>query len=272
MFRARYNLRLNHDDTWHMDKPHFHEDVEILLSLSDGGDFFIEDELFPLRYGMLFLLPEATLHKSIADKTYRRYVMHVPMDMLESVSTPRSGIAAHIGGGRRCVHLEQAAMSEVIALLTQLEREPGAAFGDDIRQAVTFADFLLKVCTLTQGEETTGKSVKSGGFEQVRPIIEYLQQNLTRQLTLEGIAEHFYISKFHLCRIFKEATGFSVMEYIIHNRVLRARELLRTGARVQEAGEAVGFQSNAHFIRTFGALTGDSPKRYAKKYLDSEKS
>ena len=37
--------------------------------------------------------------------------------------------------------------------------------------------------------------------------------------------------------------------------------------RVQEVSEAVGFRSNEHFIRTFGALTGTSPKRYAKEYL-----
>ena len=36
---TKHQVRLSWDDSWHMDRPHFHEDVEILLCLSDGGDF-----------------------------------------------------------------------------------------------------------------------------------------------------------------------------------------------------------------------------------------
>ena len=71
------------------------------------------------------------------------------------------------------------------------------------------------------------------------------------------------------CRVFKSATGFSVMEYIIYSRVLRARQLLKEGISVQQAGEMSGFSDNSHFIRTFGHLTGTSPGRYAREYLNS---
>ena len=72
-----------------------------------------------------------------------------------------------------------------------------------------------------------------------------------------------------MCRIFKAATGFSVMEYIIYSRVLRARQLLQDGVSVQQAGELSGFSDNSHFIRTFGQLTGVTPGRYAKEYESS---
>ena len=88
-------------------------------------------------------------------------------------------------------------------------------------------------------------------------------------MSLDQIAGQFYISKHYLCRIFKSATGFSVMEYIIYSRVLRARQLLKEGVSVQQAGELSGFSDNSHFIRTFGHLTGTSPGRYARAYLSS---
>lgn len=94
---------------------------------------------------------------------------------------------------------------------------------------------------------------------------------MAEPLTLDIIASNCFINKYHLCHSFKAVTGFSVMEYIIHCRVLKARELLRKGMRVQEVGETVGFRNNEHFIRTFGALTGTSPKRYAKEYLAGDK-
>ena len=65
-------------------------------------------------------------------------------------------------------------------------------------------------------------------------------------------------------------TGFSVMEYIIYSRVLRARQLLQEGVSVQQAGELSGFSDNSHFIRTFGHLTGLTPGRYAKEYQSGD--
>ena len=100
--------------------------------------------------------------------------------------------------------------------------------------------------------------------------MDYIQENLTEPLTLDQISNKFYISKHYLCRIFKSATGFSVMEYIIHSRILRARQLLQEGVSVQQAGELSGFSDNSHFIRTFGNLTGTSPGRYAKEYQSSD--
>ena len=102
------------------------------------------------------------------------------------------------------------------------------------------------------------------------PILDYIRDNLSEPLSLDQIASQFFISKHYLCRVFKAATGFSVMEYIIYSRVLRARQLLQEGTSVQQAGELSGFSDNSHFIRTFGHLTGVTPGRYAKEYQSSD--
>ena len=102
------------------------------------------------------------------------------------------------------------------------------------------------------------------------PILDFIRDNLAEPLSLDQIAGQFFISKHYLCRIFKSATGFSVMEYIIYSRVLRARQLLQEGVSVQQAGELSGFSDNSHFIRTFGHLTGVTPGRYAKEYQTGE--
>ena len=105
---------------------------------------------------------------------------------------------------------------------------------------------------------------------RVAPILDYIRAHLAEPLKLDQIAGEFFISKHYLCRIFKSATGFSVMEYIIYSRVLMSRQLLQQGVSVQQAGELSGFSDNSHFIRTFGHLTGTSPGRYAKEYQHSD--
>jgi cupin superfamily acireductone dioxygenase involved in methionine salvage len=73
MIRPDYQLKLNWDYTWQMDRPHFHEDIEILLSLSGSGSFLLGNEIYPLQEGTLFIISEGTLHKCITSQSYKRY-------------------------------------------------------------------------------------------------------------------------------------------------------------------------------------------------------
>jgi AraC-like DNA-binding protein len=269
---------------WRMHRLHFHEDVEILLSLSSSGDFFIENELYPLQRGALFLLREATLHKSVANDSsnasYKRYVLHISPETLQEFSTPQSNLLAFaqkVSG--RNAQLGDRQIGLLTRMCQRLESPHDKSFCGDIRKTSQLLDFLITTFSFF---EDAAKGVGSGlggsgfnrgahfDFAKIAPLLKYIPAHLADPLSLDGLAARFFVSKYHMCHIFKSATGFSVMEYIIHCRVLKARELLRQGLGVQEAGERVGFRNNSHFIRTFGALTGTSPRRYAREYLQSD--
>lgn len=269
---AKYQVRLSWDDAWHMDRPHFHEDIEVLLCLSDGGDFFIENELFPLRAGALYLIDEATLHKSIASEGYKRYVLHISPASLQELSMPQSDFLDRLRHAGHCVFLAQQQTETLIALFRQLEAVANRGeFGDDVAEMLLLLALLLEVFRSFE-QKTQEHSGRSPDFERIAPVMDYINLHLAEPMTLDEIAAHCFINKFHMCHSFKAITGFSVVEYIIHCRVFKARALLRKGMRVQEVGEAVGFRNNEHFIRTFGKLTGSSPKRYAKEYLESDEA
>jgi AraC-like DNA-binding protein len=257
-----------------MHRLHFHEDVEILLSLSASGSFFIEGEFYPLRRGTLFLLREATLHKSVANEPYKRYELHLSPETLQKFSTSQSDLLAFaqkVPG--RCQQLDDAQTDRLTKWFEKLEEPCEKTFCGDIKKTLQLLEFLIAAFSLFENVETEKKNKNTIlVFERITPLLRYIPAHIAEPLTLDSLAARFFISKYHMCHIFKLATGFSVMEYIIHCRILKARELLRQGLQVQEAGERVGFRNNAHFIRTFGALTGTSPKRYAKQYLLSDKA
>ena len=145
----------------------------------------------------------------------------------------------------------------------------GSGFGDDIRRTIAVLSFLLSCFSYFEKAEDV-KSRTNSELAKVAPILSYIQEHLSDPLTTQSIADAFFMSKYHLCHIFKEGTGFRVIDYVINCRILKARMLLREGMRVQEAGERVGFRSNEHFIRTFKRLTGVPPKRYAMRYRESD--
>ena len=260
MTNVEFHLQLNHNETWNMSRLHFHDHCELLLPLVSPGNIFVSGQVYPLRRGTLYLIGENTLHRTMAEGFHARYVLHISRKSLTQLCAS-SFRRAELRGGE---------MTEVIELFQALERNKNdGSFGSDMRQMVALLNLLIRLAP-TLSAATAGESIYNKDFLRVAPILDYIRDNLDQPLTLDQIAGQFYISKHYLCRIFKSATGFSVMEYIIYSRVLRARQLLQEGVSVQRAGELSGFSDNSHFIRTFGHLTGSTPGRYAKEYQASD--
>ncbi len=272
MGREDFSISLNQDETWRMDKLHFHESVEVLLSLSDGGDFFIGQDMYPIQKNMLFLLDAAVLHRTVHERTdqpYRRYIMHILPSMLERLSTPQTDFVRGFRTAQTCTALTDQRRRELTELFQSLEQPPEARFGGDVRRDILLLELLLKLCDIWQS--SAGESgIGNPDYERVQPVLQYLQEHYTETFSLDDLARQFSISKYHLCHIFKSVTGFSIKEYVIQRRIVLARELLRQPISVQEAGERAGFQTNSHFIRTFSAYTGVSPRRYARQYTLAE--
>ncbi len=270
MNNVEFHLALNQNDTWNMSRLHFHDHYEFLLPLTSPGNIFVNDQVYPLERGTLYLIGENTLHRTMATGSHARYILHISRKALSDLSTPQTDFIQLTRDTFRRATMDSEHMTEIIELFQALERNKNDGnFGSDVHQTIALLNLLLKIAPMLSAS-TAGESIRNKDFLRVAPILDYIRDNLSEQLTLDQIAGKFFISKHYLCRIFKSATGFSVMEYIIYSRILKARQLLQEGISVQQAGELSGFSDNSHFIRTFGHLTGTSPGRYAKEYQTSD--
>lgn len=270
MANIEFYLQLNQNESWSMSRLHFHDHFELLLPLTSPGNIFVNDQVYPLERGTLYLIGENTLHRTMASGFHSRYILHISRKTLTDLSTPQTDFTQLMQVNFRRATLDNEQMTELIELFQALDRHKNdGAFGSDIRQTISLLQLLIRVAP-TLNAATAGESIRNKDFLRVAPILDYIRDNLAEPLSLDQIASQFYLSKHYLCRIFKSATGFSVMEYIIYSRVLRARQLLQDGISVQQAGEMSGFSDNSHFIRTFGHLTGVTPGRYAKEHLSSD--
>ena len=270
MPNVEFYLQLNQNETWSMSRLHFHDHFEIMLPLTSPGNIFVNDQVYPLERGTLYLIGESTLHRTMANGFHSRYILHISRKALTDLSTPQTDFTQLMQVNFRRASLDNEQMTELIELFQDLERNTNdGTFGSDIRQTVALLRLLIKLAP-TLNAATAGEAIRNKDFLRVAPILDNIRDNLADPLSLDQIASQFYLSKHYLCRIFKSATGFSVMEYIIYSRVLRARQLLQEGVSVQQAGEMSGFSDNSHFIRTFGHLTGVTPGRYAKEHLSSD--
>jgi two-component system response regulator YesN len=109
--------------------------------------------------------------------------------------------------------------------------------------------------------EHAGKS-GSGIIDRVRQyVLEHLQDDLTR----EDIAASVYLNPAYLSRLFKKETGISLTDYIVQERISRAKTLLENSSmKISSVAEMVGYTHFSHFAKTFKKSVGLSPQEYQK--------
>lgn len=100
---------------------------------------------------------------------------------------------------------------------------------------------------------------------QLKLVMDYINDYLDRELSLEELAAIAQLSAYHFCRSFKRSTNFTPHQYVIRQRVERAKLLLKDGKLgIAEVAVACGFTHQSHLNRHFKRLTGVTPKIFSK--------
>lgn len=104
---------------------------------------------------------------------------------------------------------------------------------------------------------------RGGGLPRraLKEVIDYIGDNLQKDLTLAEMAGVAHMSPYHFSRLFKESTGLTPHRYVIERRVQRAEVLLGSSALpIAEIALLCGFANQSHLNRHFKRLLGVSPK------------
>jgi YesN/AraC family two-component response regulator len=241
-------------------QKHRHENsVEIIQILSGAGSFLVNDTLYPLRRGTVLIIDSDSLHCSIPEDgtEYIRNSLTVEKKdflALRTLATedslPFTGAYFYSLGENRTE-----ALSAVFQKFFQ-KHEAKTLGGWETVAGI--AD-IIRNCTDSNRK-------KEDREIDADPILSYIDQNLDKPLTLEMVAKAMHFSKFHLCHVFRERTGMTLMQYIRLRRISRAKQLLlTTKMSVSEICMNCGYDNFSFFSRVFRSVTGMSPTEYRKR-------
>jgi len=129
---------------------------------------------------------------------------------------------------------------------------------------VEFLFLLIRSGELSvQTMDHTQASRRLAESSLVSTIERFIEQNLHEPPSLELLCRHFSISRTYLCRIFKEGTGASPVDFWIALKIREAKKLIREGEyNVTQIAEMLGYSGIHHFSRMFKQITGLSPTAY----------
>ena len=154
----------------------------------------------------------------------------------------------------------------VLSFLPELEVEDplgSGLFAEALARALA-VHLLREHSTLGwRGRRVSSRKLEGGLSKRALKLAtDYVGDNLAGSLTLSEISRAANISPYHFSRLFKESTGRSPHQYVIRERVERAKELLRsTGLPLHEVAALAGFADQSHMGRHLKRLLGVSPTR-----------
>ena len=144
------------------------------------------------------------------------------------------------------------------------ESAESAAYLRDMKIMEKLTSLLVLLMEESWHPENRKEASKKQNLQEVK---EYLDQHYRENISLDRLAEQFFINKFYLTRIFKEQFGVSVNSYLLEVRITHAKHLLRfTDLTVEAVGAECGMRDANYFSRVFQMLEGMSPGDFRKRW------
>ena len=134
---------------------------------------------------------------------------------------------------------------------------------EELKEAVRLMVSRLETLPARK-EEPEEETVRAAGNHLVRAALAYMKDHCSEQhLSLNDVADHVYVSQWHLSKLLNRETGQSFFDLLGSLRISKAKELLEDSSmRIHEVAEATGFSDVAHFSRSFKRFAGCTPGEY----------
>ncbi len=246
---------------------HIHDCYELYYSISGGKQFLIDNRFYPISPGDLFIINQYESHKltQIDNSVHERIVLSIYPDFVKRLSTPYTDLDYCFSNRdsrfQHKVSLDKTAQSRFLYYISKITSARG--YAHDIVEQAAFMELMVMINALSDANAGENCVSTYKYSRQVDDILAYINQNIGQSITVEQLAENFFLSESYICRIFRQATGTTINKYITARRISIAKVHLSEGDSVSVAFEKSGFGDYSSFFKAFTKAVGVSPKKYA---------
>ena len=197
---------------------HFHEFCKLLLLRSGSGGYWIEGQRYNLQPGDVVLIGSHCVHRPDfeADAPYERIIIYISPDFLRRQSSADCDLEAVFSGKRgHILRLEEGAWRRLFRLASRLE---GELSGEEYGRVILSNGMLLRLIVEIGRELESHTAVEPGPMtprnQRVVEMLRYIEAHLAEDISIDLLANRFYISKYHMMRLFRQETGQSIHDYL----------------------------------------------------------
>lgn len=133
----------------------------------------------------------------------------------------------------------------------------------DLLAAQQIVNILTLLCTETNAQTDSDSALS----DKLKNVLHYLDEHYTENLSLDQLAEQFYISKYYLSREFKKKYGTTMIQYVLAKKITNAKELLRySTSSIEEIARLCGIDDASYFNKVFKKMEGCTASEYRKQW------
>lgn len=248
---------------------HHHDFYEVYYLLKGEVEYWVDGHILRMQAGDLLLISPLELHRPIVNPdspVYERIVLWMNKDFLEGLSSGHMSFNRCFDTNQpnhtHLIHPAAGERSALTARLSELVREYySREVGSDLCAYGIFLQFMVQLNRMAQQEKRQPEETQKLS-DVVEKVLTYIGEHLSEPLTLERIAEQFFISKYYLSHAFSKEVGVSVYRYILLRRLMMARQLLQAGEPAGQVCRSCGFSDYTSFYRAFKSEYGISPREF----------
>lgn len=232
---------------------HTHTTCEIFCVFRGTGYFIVEGAQHKLEHGKIILLRPGEMHRLTltGDDSYDRISYHFHESVVDAIDPQHTLLTPFFDrplGEHNVYTCSAAGNSRIYDLLAQLVRKTPDEYTTRLNARVALFSLLSEFKHLYDARQYLSPDQDSA---HLRAVLEYINNNLTQPLSVDGLCQRFFMSRSQLNREFKRATGTTVWDYVMSKRLLQARIHIANGMRAGEAAVACGFRDYSAFYRSY---------------------
>lgn len=257
---------------------HYHDHYELLVSLSGNLVYTVAGQQYSLESDTLLIIAPYQLHqpRTWNDGYTERICLRFAPSLLTLFSDQEialdSAFSITDSEAARLLKLNSRESRTIFSLMQALLYEQKhEIYGKNMAERTLLTLLFLSVQrAVMQGVKTMPASDPVSLL--VHQIASYIENNHTKQITLELLEKEFHISRSWLSRCFLQSVGCPPYKYLLQKRLQHAERLLREGVPPQQAALVSGFRDYTNFYRQFCSFYGMSPRMWKERMLEIEEA
>lgn len=248
-----------------MSQSHYHTFYELYFLGKGLRTHIMTNEIYQTEPGEFMIFAPYVMHHSFSDSDtpFRRIVLYFREDAINSPELVEmlknsSGLYQPTPKVTNIVH------SYLVKILEEQDHT-------DVLHEATMNSLLNSLLISIMKSVTVSEKPKTEN--RITKVIDYIEHNYTKDIRLQDITNHFFISEYYLCHEFKKYTNRTIVQYINNIRVIHAQRLImETKLSLTDIASRTGFASSTHFYRIFRTIVGKSPSEFRKLNNNKKKN
>lgn len=250
---------------------HDHDFYEVYFLLMGDVSYWVEDQIYHLEPGDLLLINPMTLHRPMVAEnspSYERIVLWINKEYLDSFTNASVSLKECFlktaSEKNNLIRTSSAfSLAEITTHLASLVRESYSdKYASGLYADAVFQQFMVELNRMVISNTQKAEEAKDSTLAS--KVLQYINEHYNEDLSLEILASHFFVSKYHLSHEFSNAVGTGVYRYIMLKRLSVAKQLLFENISAGEVCYKCGFKDYTNFYRAFKAEYGISPRELKK--------